>query len=70
MSEDFNGVAALVETGSFLDEKLQMKIVPIGREGLDYQDSCTLVAYGRFLCFTVRVDGGFVFSQSLADGLR
>ena len=65
---DFNGVGALVRLAVFLDDTLGMEILSIGRGGLDRKDTCTLAATGAFLCFTVKIDGGFVFLKvSLMD---
>jgi hypothetical protein len=56
-----NGVAALVRLGAFLDDTLGMEILSVGREGLDPANSCTLVATGKWLSYSVTVNGGFAF---------
>jgi hypothetical protein len=63
-----NGVAALVRLGVFLDDTLGMEILSIGRESFDPENSSTLIATGKWLCYFVRIDGGFVFLKvSLMD---
>ena len=56
-----NGVAALVKLAVFLDDQCGMEILSIGREGLDREDSCTLVASGKWLEYQVKLDSTFVF---------
>jgi hypothetical protein len=63
-----NGIAALVKLAVFLDDQCGMEILSIGREGLDRQDSCTLIAFGKWLCYHVILDNSFVFLKvSLMD---
>jgi hypothetical protein len=69
MSKDFNGVAALVRLALFVDDALGMEILSIGRKGLDRQNTCTLVATGKWLCYTVQIDNGFVFLKRFRSDL-
>ena len=63
-----NGVAALVKLAVFLDDQCGIEILSIGREGLDREHSCTLVAFGKWLEHQVKVDSTFVFLRlSLMD---
>ena len=63
-----NGVAALVKLALFLDDQCGMSILCIGREGLDREHSCTLIAMGKWLCYYVILDKTFVFLKvSLMD---
>jgi hypothetical protein len=60
-------VSAMVHLGVYV-ERSGVNVESIGREGLDRKDSCTLIATGRWLWYSVMIDGGFVFlSACLMD---
>jgi hypothetical protein len=63
-----SGVSAMVRCALWLEDKLGLETLNIGREGLDPKDSCTLTMFGRHLFYAIKLDGGFVFvSAELMD---
>jgi hypothetical protein len=60
MSGNF-GVSAMVRCVLWLEDKLGLETLNIGRQALARKDSCTLEICGAHLFYTVVIDGGFVF---------
>jgi hypothetical protein len=56
-----HGVAGLVQIAVYLEQRVGLEALHIGRGGLDPKDSCTLELCGRHLFYVVLLDGGFVF---------
>ena len=63
-----NGVAALVKLAVFLDDQCGIEILSIGREGLDREHSCTLVAMGEVALLSRRYPQHLYLLEALAHG--
>jgi hypothetical protein len=55
------GIGGMVKCGCWLEDQVGVEVMSIGREALDRKDSCTLIAAGKSLCYSVMLDGGFIF---------
>jgi hypothetical protein len=61
MLNDGFGIGALIRSGAFLSNLLDLEVMGCGRAGLAPRDSCKLELAGRWLFYDVTLDGGFVF---------
>ena len=58
----------MVHAACWSADQLDLEILSIGRDGLAPKDSCTLEASGRYLFYSILLDGGWVFlSAQLMD---
>ena len=57
----YTGVSAMLKCAVWLADELGVSIESIGRGALDRKDSRTLEACGKYLAYTVVLDGRFLF---------
>jgi hypothetical protein len=61
MADKFCGVSGMVRAALWFEDRLGLETLNIGREALQRRDSCTLQTCGRYLFYSITIDGGFVF---------
>jgi hypothetical protein len=68
-ANDMNGIAAMVKCADWLQEKLSMEVLSIGRGGLEPENSHVLEICGRSLLYVIKLDGceRILLSMQLLD---